>query len=130
MIEGHLKRAIFRVLDTTGVIAISEAVKQGVPILVYHGVTETKDAPLTNRRRLHVSKRLFAEHLRYLCHRCRPVPLSALTAARNSPRRLPPRAVVVTIDDAYRNALTVALPLLNEFKVPATLFVVTGVDQQ
>lgn len=39
---------------------------------------------------------------------------------------LPHRALLVTFDDAYQNNLTNALPILQEFAVPATIFVSTA----
>lgn len=38
---------------------------------------------------------------------------------------LPPKTAVLTIDDAYESFLTGGLPLLKEFRYPATLFVST-----
>lgn len=39
---------------------------------------------------------------------------------------LPARAAVITFDDGYRDNLTHALPLLEQFGVPATIYVTTG----
>lgn len=36
------------------------------------------------------------------------------------------RAIAITFDDGYRDNLTVALPLLEKYNVPMTLFVVAG----
>jgi peptidoglycan/xylan/chitin deacetylase (PgdA/CDA1 family) len=126
MIEGRLKQAIFRTADRTGFIAMCEASARGPVILAYHGVTEAGGSPLGNQRRLHVPKALFEQHLQFLCARWEPVPLSTLLDAMCAGEPLPRRAVVVTIDDGYRNTLTVALPLLRKFRVPATVFVLTG----
>ena len=40
--------------------------------------------------------------------------------------RLPPRAVCVTFDDGYRSVHDLALPVLKEFGLPATVFVTSG----
>jgi peptidoglycan/xylan/chitin deacetylase (PgdA/CDA1 family) len=130
MIEGPLKRVIFRALEGLGVISISEILVRGTTILAYHGVTERQNSPLTNLRRLHTGKGRFEEHLRLLSSRWHPVPLSALWEALEMGRSLPHRSVIVTIDDGYRNILTTALPLLKRFAVPATLFVVTGPERE
>ncbi|HEY0060979.1 MAG TPA: polysaccharide deacetylase family protein [Telluria sp.] len=40
--------------------------------------------------------------------------------------RMPPRAVCITFDDGYRSVHDLALPILKEFNLPATVFVTTG----
>jgi peptidoglycan/xylan/chitin deacetylase (PgdA/CDA1 family) len=40
--------------------------------------------------------------------------------------RMPARAVAITFDDGYRSIHDLALPILREFDVPATVFVVSG----
>lgn len=40
--------------------------------------------------------------------------------------QLPPRAVCITFDDGYRSVHDLALPILKEFGLPATVFVTTG----
>lgn len=47
--------------------------------------------------------------------------LAALAAGK-----LPPRAVCITFDDGYRSLHDLALPVLREFRLPATVFVTTG----
>jgi peptidoglycan/xylan/chitin deacetylase (PgdA/CDA1 family) len=46
--------------------------------------------------------------------------------ARLTGGRLPPRAVCITFDDGYRSTHDLALPVLKEFGLPATVFVSTG----
>jgi peptidoglycan/xylan/chitin deacetylase (PgdA/CDA1 family) len=40
--------------------------------------------------------------------------------------RMPPRAVCITFDDGYRSIHDLALPVLKELNLPATVFVTTG----
>jgi peptidoglycan/xylan/chitin deacetylase (PgdA/CDA1 family) len=53
------------------------------------------------------------------------LPLSEAVAAVREDR-LPPRAVCITFDDGYRSVHDLALPVLREFKLPATVFVTSG----
>jgi peptidoglycan/xylan/chitin deacetylase (PgdA/CDA1 family) len=41
-------------------------------------------------------------------------------------RRMPPRAVAITFDDGYRSTHDLALPILKQYGLPATVFVTTG----
>lgn len=41
-------------------------------------------------------------------------------------QRMPPRAVCITFDDGYRSTHDLALPILRELNLPATVFITTG----
>ena len=72
-----------------------------------------------------MTPRLFEEHLQLLSSEFRPLPLTelALGARRGT---LPARAVGVSFDDGYADNLNVAVPLLLNWHVPATVFVATA----
>ena len=65
---------------------------------------------------------VFREQMAHLRDHFMPIALDALVhgAASGS---IPERAVAVTLDDGYLDALTTASPILVEFGVPATFFV-------
>jgi peptidoglycan/xylan/chitin deacetylase (PgdA/CDA1 family) len=54
------------------------------------------------------------------------VPLAPAMEALAAGRPLPPRAVALTFDDGYRDNLDIAIPLLEELRLPATFFLVPG----
>jgi peptidoglycan/xylan/chitin deacetylase (PgdA/CDA1 family) len=60
----------------------------------------------------------------YIRRECSPIPLDDLVRAAAA-GCIPERAVAVTLDDGYLDALTVASPILSELGVPATFFVNT-----
>ena len=94
---------------------------QPVPILMYHGIAQG-DAD-----RWTVPTSVFAEHMKWLAERnYRPVPVSLLMAARNGSLPLPPRTLAITFDDGLRNFATDALPILQQYNFPATIYIVTG----
>jgi len=94
---------------------------QIVPILMYHSIdTDSAD-------RWTLSPELFGRHMAWLAeHDYRPMTVSKLVAARAANLRLPPRTVVITFDDGLRDFLTEAMPILQRYGFPATLYVVTG----
>ena len=68
-----------------------------------------------------ISPERFERQLRWLARWRNVVPLQeTLRAAARQ------RLVAITFDDGYRDNLTVALPLLEKFQTPMTLFVVSG----
>lgn len=54
-----------------------------------------------------------------------PVTLDQAAHALAGGKPLPARALVVTVDDGYRDCFEIAYPVFQEFEIPATVFVVT-----
>jgi peptidoglycan/xylan/chitin deacetylase (PgdA/CDA1 family) len=90
-------------------------------ILLYHRVAEISADP----QLLCVTPKNFSEQMRVLRQFGEPLALSELvTRGRN--RDLPRRGIVITFDDGYADNLHNAKPILDYFKVPATVFVAAG----
>ena len=89
-------------------------------ILCYHRIAElTPDS-----HSLCVPPDVFREHMAYVHRECSPIALDELVLAA-AEGNVPERAVAVTLDDGYLDALTIASPILAELGVPATFFVNT-----
>jgi len=71
----------------------------------------------------------FELHLKYIRKHFSPLRLDRLLALLAGGEPPPPRAVVLTVDDGYRDFLEHAYPLLSRYEVPATLFVVSKFSQ-
>ena len=90
---------------------------RGVRVLMYHRVTDLAGD------RLSVKPAEFARQMDFLRARgYRVVPLSELEAALNSSSP----ALVLTFDDGFRDFYENAYPVLRERKLPAAVFVITG----
>jgi peptidoglycan/xylan/chitin deacetylase (PgdA/CDA1 family) len=86
-------------------------------VLVYHSISKpTKPLPGD----IDISPRRFEQQLRWLS-RWRQV-VRLYQTLRSNENRL----VALTFDDGFRDNLTVALPLLEKFNMPMTLFVTAG----
>lgn len=86
-------------------------------VLIYHKFGEA-NYPSTN-----VSLRRFDEQLAYLRDNQIPVlPLAEAYALLKNGQPWPARAVVLTIDDAYKSTYTGAWPILKKYGFPFTVF--------
>ena len=92
---------------------------QTVTILCYHRFG-------TSPSKMTVTAANFAAQLDWLSEGgYHVVPLARLVGWLEGREALPPRAVVITIDDGYESVWRLALPLLRRHGFPATLFVYT-----
>ncbi|HXY05927.1 MAG TPA: polysaccharide deacetylase family protein [Burkholderiaceae bacterium] len=73
-----------------------------------------------------VQRDRFRRQLLYLKQAFTIIPIGEALARTQRGDPLPPRALSVSFDDGYLDNLEVAMPVLEEFGVAATLFVATG----
>jgi peptidoglycan/xylan/chitin deacetylase (PgdA/CDA1 family) len=95
-------------------------------VLTYHRVDDPAAHPELLPGLVSATPTAFAEQIADLARHYRPVSMAEILEAIDEPRRLPPRAVHVTFDDAYADFETHAWPILREAGVPVTLFVPTA----
>lgn len=92
-------------------------------VIVYHTIS-APDVPLPAN--IDVSPERFETHLKWLAKRPnRVAPIKNLLkvpAAKN--------LISITFDDGYKDNLTIALPLLEKYNLPATIFVTAGFINQ
>jgi peptidoglycan/xylan/chitin deacetylase (PgdA/CDA1 family) len=91
------------------------------PILMYHSIDDH-----WRETKLSVSLGQFRGQMKFLREKKYDVvPLERLVDMIKSGRKLPHNIVAVTFDDGNLNNYTNALPVLKEYKIPATMFVVS-----
>ena len=96
--------------------------KYVVPILMYHHIDERGGVSS-----LSVSPENFRRQMRFLSeHDYNVISLAELVQAKLEKKRLAPNAVVLTFDDGYEDNYTFAYPILKEYNLPATAFVIVN----
>jgi peptidoglycan/xylan/chitin deacetylase (PgdA/CDA1 family) len=122
-----VKRSLYRILFRLGVTRLAAWWNRGrVMILCYHGVTARAERMAEDPTGLHIRAERFEAQLEHLRRHYRVLPLGEYLAARRGGRPLPPRSVVITFDDGYRNFYTMAAPRLRVRGLPASLFLTVG----
>jgi peptidoglycan/xylan/chitin deacetylase (PgdA/CDA1 family) len=121
-----LKNTAMRTLRATGVYsAAAKSVKrtQSLLILCYHGISLRDEHEWAGH--LFITRERFRGRL--ACLRDLKANVLSLGDAlvRLKHGTLPPRSVVITFDDGFYDFLHHAVPVLNEFSFPATLYLTT-----
>lgn len=92
-----------------------------VPVLLYHRICKISEDPV----HLSVTPETFRSHLAFIKQKYSPVSLTELIN-RVKNHTLEGKEICITFDDGYRDNITNALPILEEFQIPATVFVTTS----
>ena len=92
----------------------------GVPVLNYHQVNDEKHSALT----LHVDQ--FREQMEYLHNQgYNTITLAQLYDYLENGTELPNKPIVITFDDGYVDNYKNVLPILKEYNMKATLFMIS-----
>jgi peptidoglycan/xylan/chitin deacetylase (PgdA/CDA1 family) len=95
-------------------------------VLTYHRVAAPGEEPELDPGLISASPFELEQQMRYLAATGRVVSIDELLAARRGQARLPPGAIAVTVDDAYRDFAEHVWPTMRRYGLPVTLFVPTG----
>jgi peptidoglycan/xylan/chitin deacetylase (PgdA/CDA1 family) len=99
-------------------------------VLTYHRIAEPKDSQTLNPRSISATPAGFAKQMRYVAEHWHAVSMPQVLEAMAQRAPLPKRAVLITFDDAYCDFGEIAWPILQHFRLPATLFVPTDYPDQ
>lgn len=95
--------------------------KKGVPILMYHKISET------NADELSLPVGAFEKQLEYLRDKgYHTMSFAELSHLQEKKGKIPPRTVILTFDDAYADFFQLAQPALEKFTLKATVFIPVG----
>lgn len=95
-------------------------------ILMYHRVIDPEAEEYPLQPGMYVRPRTFRQHLAYLARECNVVPLDQLVEMIDKRLPIPLRTVAITFDDGWADNYSNAFPLLKEFRLPATIFLITS----
>ena len=94
---------------------------QTVPILCYHQFTAGRSADL-----MVMPRDSFVQQMDYLKNNnYHVISLADLQGFLNGSKPIPPRSVVLTIDDGFRSTYDIAYPILKSYGFKATFFIYT-----
>ena len=97
-------------------------------VLTYHRVDEPTAHPWLAPGLISATPGAFEKQMKYLAANYEPVSAADVIKAFEDPNQvvLPPRAVLVTFDDAYSDFKEHAWPILKQYQIPVILFVPTA----
>src|ERR1700690_3478938 len=117
-----MKRFALRILQSCGAFALARTMSGGMArILMYHNFSSPGETSADE-----VSVSAARTQLDYLRRHFHVVPLTGLVEQLRSGVAAESGAVALTIDDGRRNCYDVFFPLLKEFEMPATFYVVSS----
>ena len=122
-VKQLLKNSVYRTIGETanGIGLPNGDGSRALVVLMYHKVNDEPENSVT------IPVSLFDEQMAQLADLgYEPVSLDDVLAYYVDGKPLPPRAVLITFDDAYRDNLLNAVPVLRKHRYPAVLFVPIG----
>jgi peptidoglycan/xylan/chitin deacetylase (PgdA/CDA1 family) len=98
---------------------------KGIPVCVYHKISSNKKPDF-----LTVATSRMREHLEYITQKgYNTIFLSDMIDYIEKGKPLPPKPLMITLDDGFRDNYTDLYPLLKEFNCKANIFIVAGFVQ-
>jgi len=132
-----IKRSLTTVASSRPFVAFLSAVERMgdrrtnlLRVLTYHRIARAADIASFAPGLVSATPDEFARQMRHVRERCHAVSIEEVLDAFRGQKTLPPRAVLITFDDGYRDFARFAWPTLKEYGLPALLFVPTSLPDQ
>ena len=126
-----LERAVGRFVLRSGLLSFLEhqeaRYENLLRVLTYHRIGDPQsENGLLDPSLLNATPEMFEQQIRFLVENYRLLSILDLLLAIETRKALPPRSVMITFDDGYRNFLDTAWPILEQYHVPTLLFLATN----
>ncbi len=95
-------------------------------ILMYHRVIDPREVPYLVEDGMYVRPDTFAMQMEILSKNYNVIGLDKLVELVLKGEKLEPRTVAVTLDDGWVDNHKYAMPILEKFNIPATIFLATA----
>jgi peptidoglycan/xylan/chitin deacetylase (PgdA/CDA1 family) len=134
MMRAVVKETLSNLVYRCGLLPVLGRREPSIPsalVLMYHRVAPDDMAGLDAWQRerslpgIVVTPEVFDAQLAFLAKQYTPISIRQLTSHLESDAPLPPRSVVITFDDGWRDNYVYAYPLLRKHRIPATIFLAT-----
>ena len=124
MVRSLIKNLLAMVLYYSGLIKIIRFFGRNyAKILVFHSISDYESS-FVKGANVWTPTAIFAKHLQYIMANYRVISLQTLVESLRH-GRVPPRSVVITLDDGFADNYYFAYPNLKRYQIPATIFLVT-----
>jgi peptidoglycan/xylan/chitin deacetylase (PgdA/CDA1 family) len=124
MLTSLTQKLIAVVIYYSGVIKILRLLGRNyAKVIVFHSIADV-ESDFVKGTNVWTSAAKFAKHLHYIRKRYRVISLQDLVSSLRS-GRIPKNSIVITFDDGFADNFHVAYPLLRQYQIPATIFLVT-----
>jgi peptidoglycan/xylan/chitin deacetylase (PgdA/CDA1 family) len=111
----------FLIAGCLALASLAHASATAVPVLMYHQITDHKEPGDTV-----VPLAKFAQQMEYLASQnYDTLSMDELVAVMRGRKAMPPKPVVVTFDDGWRNVLA-AVPILDKHRFKASFWIISG----
>ena len=130
--QGRVRRSYETLLRASYRVGLTKAVlgllmkQRRCTVLLYHGVDSPEEGTPEIGGEWCVHPAEFRRQMEFLKEHFRLLPLGEVASHIETGTPFPPGSAVVSFDDGYRNNLTRAHPVLEEYGVPFSVFVATG----
>jgi peptidoglycan/xylan/chitin deacetylase (PgdA/CDA1 family) len=128
--KRKIKQAVLDTAESLGMLSIAQRIGAGagqsIYVVVHHRVGYAQDHPHLNPALINSTPEQLDYQFRMIARHYRPVSAEDVLEAIAGGRRLPEQAVLVTVDDGYRDFKDVIWPTARRHGIRPVLFVPTG----
>ena len=130
MTQSTLKNLILQTAENYGLLNILQKIGNGsdqyVYVLAYHRVAALDRSPWLSPSLISASPQQFEEQMKFVADRYSPVSIQDLLQAARGKASLPKDAVLVTVDDGYRDFKDEIVPICARYGIRPLLFMPTA----